>query len=122
MKELEEKELKEIIASYGLGDLVFERFVQVGPDTAIYVFRDNNNLKYVLLVTDYLGEYGELKLPHEFSFDYYPDRVVKFNAKRGFSYIDDASKAATNYIDDKHLITQASTGDVCVLFSVDNVL
>ena len=121
MKELKEKELKEIIASYGLGDLVFERFVQVEPDTAMYVFHDNDT-KYVLLVADYLGGYDEFELPHEFKFDYYPDRRVKFNAIRRLSYVDDASKAAINYVDDMHLVTQASTGDVCMLFGVDNVL
>ena len=122
MEKIAGDELAEIIASYSLEDLVFERFVQVEPDTAIYIFHDNKGAKYVLLVADYLGGYDEFELPHKFVFDYYPDRIVKFDAVRKFPYVHNAPKATLNYEDSKHLVTQASTGDVCMLFGVDNVV
>lgn len=121
MKEISQTELKEIIASYGFEGLSFEKFIQVEPDTAVYIFHDDKNAKYVLLVADYLGGYDEFNLPHEFAFDYYPDNKVTFDAVRRFSYINNAPKAAVNYIDDDHLKTQATTGDVCMLFGADNL-
>ena len=38
MNRINELELKEIISSYGLSNLVFDKFKQVEPDTALYFF------------------------------------------------------------------------------------
>lgn len=40
MYKINEAELKEIIGSYGLDDLIFDALRWVEPDTAIYIFHD----------------------------------------------------------------------------------
>lgn len=121
MKEIDQAELKDIISSYGFDNLIFEKYMQVEPDTAVYIFHDDKNAKYILLVADYLGGYEEFELPHEFTFDYYPEKSICFNAVHRFPFVGDAPKAAKGYIDDNHLKTKTSTGDICMLFGVDNL-
>lgn len=121
MREIDKEELKEIIESYGLGNLVFDVFKQVEPDTALYIFHDEDNVNanYCLIVADYLD--NDIELPCDFEYDYYPNNTVKFRAINAFSYINDAKKKAIGYIDDNHYRTKASTGDVCMLFAVDKL-
>lgn len=54
--------------SYGYGKVIEQNHYQVGPDTWIYLF-ESECIKYVLIVTDYLGDYD---------FDVFP-RLLKFN-------------------------------------------
>lgn len=121
MNKINESELKEIIDSYGLNDLVFDTFRQVEPDTALYIFHneDNAEIKYCLIASDYLDD--NIEFPCDFEFDYYPDASVKFRAIRIFSYVDGAKKKAEGYVDDNHYRTVSSTGDVCMLFAVDEL-
>ncbi|MBQ3353334.1 hypothetical protein IJG89_03280 [Candidatus Saccharibacteria bacterium] len=121
MKKISQIELNKIVASYGFGNLSFKEYMQVEPDTALYILCDDKGAYYILLVSDYLGGYDEIKLPHRFMFDYYPEKKIRFDAICSFSYVDNAPKAAADYIDDNHLKTQASTGDICMLFSVDKL-
>lgn len=72
MKEIDSKELTEIIESYGQTDLTFSKSLQVEPDTTLYTFYSNDNVPYVLIAADYLGGYEEYDLPHIFIFDYGP--------------------------------------------------
>ena len=123
MHEIDKVELKEIIESYGLNDLVFDTFKQVEPDTALYIFhdKDNKKIKYCLMASDYLD--GDIELPYDFEFDYYPDNIVKFRAIRIFSYIDNAKKKAEGYIDDGHYRTMSDNGGgVCMLFAIDELI
>ncbi|MBR3132208.1 hypothetical protein IKG33_02260 [Candidatus Saccharibacteria bacterium] len=120
MDRIDETELKEIIDSYGLDELIFDTFKQVEPDTALYFFHDRDNTKYCLITSDYLD--NNIKLPCDFKYDYYPDNIVEFRAIRIFSYVENAKKKAEGYIDDNHYRTMASTGGgVCMLFAIDKL-
>ena len=122
MEEISEKELMEILKSYGVSDASFLASKRVTPDSMVYVFADEKSANYVLYVADYLGGYEDLDMPHVFEFDYgLPYDKISFRAVRVFSYVDDAKKKADDRIDDNHYWTKASTGDVCMLFGVDGV-
>ncbi len=115
-------ELFEILESYGIDGVSFDSSWDVGPDSMVYVFSDKYGAKYVLLVADYLGGYEEIEVPCNFEFDYgFPYSKVSFRAVKVFAYKDNAKKKAEGYIDDNHYWTIASTGDVCMLFGVDEL-
>lgn len=122
MYKIGKDELKEIIESYGLKDLVFDTFKQVEPDIVLYFFHDKDDVKtkYCLMASDYLD--ADINLPRNFEFDYYPDNGVKFRAIRIFSYVDNAKKKADGYIDDNHYRTISDAGGgVCMLFGIDEL-
>lgn len=122
MQKINDKELKEIIESYGLNDLVFDTFKQVEPDTALYIFHDKNDIKikYCLIASDYLD--GNIELPCDFEFDYYQYNCVKFRVIHIFSYVNNAKKKADGYIDDNHYRTMADNGGgVCMLFAIEDL-
>ena len=122
MEKISEEELMEILESYGVNGVSYVTSKRVTPDSMIYVFVDEKGVNYVLFVADYLGGYEDLDLPHDFEFDDgYPYGKVSFRAVRVFSYVDDAKKKAEGYIDENHYWTRASTGDVCMLFAVDEL-
>ena len=122
MHRIDETELKEIIESYGLDDLVFETFKHAEPDIDLYIFHDKDNEanKYCLMASDYMD--NEIELPYDFEFDYYPGSIVKFRVIRIFSCIDGAKKKAKGYIDDNHYLAISDNGGgVCMLFAIDNL-
>ena len=119
MYKINQDELMEILKSYGIEDLVFDKFIEVEPDTSLYVFHDDRNNPYCLVTTDYPGGYFDVTLPCDFEYDYYPDSTVKFHAICNFLYVKCATKKAEGYIDDGHLLTKVSTGDICVLYVCD---
>ncbi len=122
MKRINDAEIIKITQAYGFKDLFFETYLELNPDTSAYIFYDINNNKYLLLVSDYLGGYERLKMPHDFSFDFgKPYSNIKFKAVKNYSYLDDSNKKAEGYIDEKHLWTMASTGDVCMLFKCEKI-
>ena len=122
MRMIPEEELIIILESYGVGDVFYITSKRVTPDSMIYVFTDEKGADYVLYAADYLGGYEDLDLPHDFEFDDgYPYSKVSFRAVRVFSYVDDAKKKAESDIDENHYWTRASTGDVCMLFGVDEI-
>lgn len=122
MYKLPEKELKDIIKSYGFNNLILDTWGQVEPDSAIYIFHNSKKEYFILFVADYLGGYDEIEYPHEFDFDDgYGYTKIKFVADKPYSYVDNAPKRAIGYIDDAHLWTKASTGDVCMLFNASNI-
>ena len=122
MEKISEDELMEILKSYGVEDVSHAASKWVTPDSMVYVFSDKRGVNYVLYVADYLGGYEDLDMPHDFEFDYgYPYSRVSFRAVKIFSYKDGAEKKADRYIDDDHYWTEASTGDVCMLFGVDEL-
>ena len=65
---LSKSEREKIIAAYDCEDLVESSHYQVEPDTWVYLFRDKNNKKYVLIDADYL----------DFDFEAYP-HLLKFS-------------------------------------------
>ena len=65
---LSESERKKIIAAYDCEDLVESNHYQVEPDTWVYLFRDKNDKKYVLINADYL----------DFDFEVYP-HLLRFD-------------------------------------------
>ena len=122
MEKISQDELMEILESYGVDGVSYETSRQVTPDSMIYVFSDKDDIKYVLYSADFLGGYEDLDMPHDFSFnDGYPYDKVSFRAIKIFSYKNDAKKMASGYIDDNHYWTKSSTGDVCMLFVVDEL-
>jgi len=122
MEKISEEELMEILGSYGVSDASFFASKRVTPDSMVYAFADEKGANYVLYAADYLGGYENLDLPHDFEFDDgYPYSKVSFRAVRVLSYADDAKKKAESDIDENHYWTRASTGDVCMLFAVDEL-
>ena len=122
MEKISEEELMEILESYGVNGVSYVTSKRVTPDSMVYFFADKKGANYVLYVADYLGGYEDLEMPHDFEFDDgYPYSKVSFRAVRVLSYVDDAKKKADDRIDDNHYWTKASTGDVCMLFGVDEI-
>lgn len=60
---LSKAERKEIITLYGLEDAIEINHYEVGPDTWIYLF-ELNDTKYILISTDYFGDYEFDIFPH----------------------------------------------------------
>lgn len=123
MRKIPENELKDIIKSYGFNDLIFDTWGQVEPDSCVYVFHNSKKEYFVLFAADFLGGYEEIKYPHKFEFDFgYGYTEIKFTAEKPCSYIDNAPKRAADYIDDNRLWTKStSTGDICMLFKVNDI-
>ena len=122
MRMIPEEELIKILESYGVSDVFYLTSKRVTPDSMVYAFADEKGANYVLYTADYLGGYEDLDMPHDFEFDYgFPYDKTSFRAVRVFSYVDDAKKKADDRIDDNHYWTKASTGDVCMLFGVDEI-
>lgn len=117
-KYISNNELSEILASYDLKDLIFDYYKSVEPDTDIYIFHDKNNRQYCLIASDYLDE---TEMPCEFIFEYYKDDSAYFRAIKRFSYEPEATKAAVGYVDDGNFRTMASTGDVCMMYEVEDL-
>ena len=65
---LTKEERKEVISAYGLGDSTEINHYEVGPDTWIYLFECKNK-KYILVATDYLGDYEFDVFPHLLKFE-----------------------------------------------------
>ena len=65
---LSKEERKEILSSYGCNDFIDENHYQVEPDTWIYLFRDSDDKKYVLIFADCL----------DFNFDHFP-HLLRFS-------------------------------------------
>ena len=65
---LSKSERERIIAAYSCKDLIESGHYEVGPDTWIYLFKYKDK-KYILVTTDYLGDYDFDSFPHTLSFD-----------------------------------------------------
>ena len=57
------EERKEIMAAYGCEDFAEINHYEVGPDTWIYLF-EHEGKKYLLVATDYFGDYEFDVFPH----------------------------------------------------------
>ena len=67
---LSSEERKEIMVAYGFEDFIEANHYKVGPDTWIYLF-EHENKKYILVVTDYLGDFEFDTFPHLLKFESY---------------------------------------------------
>ena len=68
---LSKAERQEIMTSYGYKNITEINHYEVGPDTWIYLF-ELNGTKYILISTDYFGDY---------EFDVFP-HLLKYESKR----------------------------------------
>lgn len=117
---LNEKELQEIVIAYGLKGLVFDYYELVEPDITLYFFHNNTGLKYCLTEADY-PHYAPY-FPCDFLYDHCYGGNVSFIATKQFSYLENTPKKATDYIyDDNHYLTKASSGDICMMYAIDNL-
>ena len=57
------------VSAYGFKNLVEDDHYQVDYDVWVYLFHDENNKKYVLIVADYI-DYDYDVFPHLLKFDY----------------------------------------------------
>ena len=88
---LSKTERKEIMASYGYENSTEINHYEVGPDTWIYLF-EFNGLKYILISTDYTGDYEFDVFPHLLKYE--SDRL-KFALQREIPVKDNFSKEKT---------------------------
>ena len=57
------------MSAYECEDLIEDGHYQVDHDVWVYLFHDNNNKKFVLIVADYIDYYYDV-FPHLLKFDY----------------------------------------------------
>ena len=88
---LSKTERKEIMASYGYENSTEINYYEVGPDTWIYLF-EFNGLKYILISTDYTGDYEFDVFPHLLKYD---SDKLEFVLQREIPIKDDSSKERT---------------------------
>lgn len=85
---LSKEELKDVMLAYGYEDSIEKGHYEVGPDTWIYLF-EHEDKKYILITTDYLGDYDFDSFPHTLSFDSI-FRKNKFTLQREVPSVDDS--------------------------------
>ena len=78
---LSKEEREEIITSYGCENAVEINHYEVGPDTWIYLF-ELNDKKYILISTDYFGDYEFEVFPHLLRFDNGEFKKIDFILQR----------------------------------------
>lgn len=65
---LSKEELKDVMLAYNYKGPIENYHYVVGPDTWIYLF-EYKDKKYILVTTDYLGDYDFDSFPNTLSFD-----------------------------------------------------
>ena len=65
---LSKEERKDAMVIYGCEDFIEDNHYEVGSDTWIYLYR-NDDKKYILIVADYLGDYDFEVFPHLLKFE-----------------------------------------------------
>ena len=88
---LSKAERQEIMASYGYEDSVEINHYEVGPDTWIYLFECKGK-KYILVATDYFGDYDIDVFPHLLKYE--SDRL-EFVLQREIPVKDSSSREKT---------------------------
>lgn len=88
---LSESERKDIMAAYGYEKAIHKDYCQVEPDTWVYLF-ENENKKYVLIVTDYLGSFEFEDFPHLLKFENDEFAKIVFVLRREIPVRDDSQK------------------------------
>ena len=88
---LSELERKEIMAAYDCGDFIEQNHYQVEPDTWIYLYRDVNNRKYILIAADY-SDYNYDVFPHLLKFNNSEFKNFEFVLQREIPIKNDSLK------------------------------
>ena len=88
---LSKTEREEIMASYGCENAVEINHYEVGPDTWIYLF-GLNDTKYILISTDYFGDYEFEVFPHLLKFNDSEFTKLEFVLQREILITDDSLK------------------------------
>ena len=91
---LSKAERQEIMASYGYGDSVEINHYEVGPDTWIYLFECKGE-KYILVATDYFGDYDFEVYPHLLKFNDSAFIKLEFVLQREIPVKDNSSREIT---------------------------
>ena len=89
---LSKEERKEIMALYGCKGATETNHYEVGPDTWIYLF-ELNNKKYILISTDYFGDYEFDVFPHLLK---YENDKLEFVLQREIPVKEGSSKEKTS--------------------------
>ena len=85
------EELKTIMSAYGFEDYSAVNHYEVGPDTWIYLFECKGK-KYILVTTDYFGDYDFDVFPHLLKYE--SDRL-EFVLQREIPVKDNSSREKT---------------------------
>ena len=85
------EELKTIMSAYGFEDYSAVNHYEVGPDTWIYLFECKGK-KYILVATDYFGDYDFDVFPHLLKYE--SDRL-EFVLQREIPVKDNSSREKT---------------------------
>ena len=78
---LTKSERKDLLSAYGYPNLTEETHYQVEPDTWLYLFHDEANKKYLLVVADYL-DLDIDHFPHLLKYDNPEFYTAEFILKR----------------------------------------
>lgn len=92
---LSEPERKEVMAAYDCENFIENGHYQVEPNTWLYLFRDTNDKKYVLIVADYLDFNFEV-FPHLLKFNNNEFRKIELVLQREIPVKDDSLKEKTS--------------------------
>lgn len=91
---LSKEERKKILAAYDCKDFIEDGHYQVEPDVWIYLFHDENNKKYILIVADYIDYYYDF-FPHLLKFNNSEFTKLEFVLQREIPVKDDPPKETT---------------------------
>ena len=91
---LSKDERKEIMSTFGCEDFIENDHYQVEPDTWVYLFRDKNDKKYVLISADHI-DFDFETYPHLLKFDNSEFTKLEFVLHREISVKDDSLRGKT---------------------------
>ena len=83
------------MTTYGYEDSIEINHYKVGPDTWIYLF-EYNDKKYILIATDYTGDYEFDVFPHLLKFNNSEFTKLEFVLQREISVKDNYSREDTS--------------------------
>ena len=86
---LSKEERRKVMSAYGCEDCTEINHYEVGPDTWVYLFECEDK-KYILIVTDYLGDYEFDVFPHLLKFDDSAFTKIDFVLQREISVENDS--------------------------------
>ena len=74
---LTKPERKAIMSAYGCESFIEDNHYQVEPDVWVYLFRDGNDKKYVLIAADFIDYYYDV-FPHLLKYDNGEFKEIEF--------------------------------------------
>lgn len=110
MLRISRPELRSILSDYGIGHVIYTKPLQVESNIIIYPFRDAK-YHYILITSDYLGNYDKFKMPHHFAFKFI-DTNYRFHVVENYPRRDISSDAPGF----NPYLHKASIGVDCMLY------